>query len=71
MTKDLKALGIIQNSVSDQIFPRIALEETSKGTWDKLQHEFRGDMKVRKVKLQTLRRDFEYVRMKESERLND
>ncbi|TQD93427.1 hypothetical protein C1H46_020946 [Malus baccata] len=71
MTKDAKALGIIQNSVTDQVFPRIAHEETSKGAWDKLKEEYRGDVKVRKVKLQTLRRDFEYARMKEGEPLND
>ncbi|VVA38860.1 PREDICTED: Retrovirus-related Pol poly from transposon, partial [Prunus dulcis] len=50
-----------------QIFPRIVNEETSKGAWDILKQEFRGDKQVRSVKLQGLRREFEYTRMKDSE----
>ncbi|KAI5355534.1 hypothetical protein L3X38_008429 [Prunus dulcis] len=34
LMKDAKALGIIQGAVSDDIFPRISNEETSKGAWD-------------------------------------
>ncbi|KAM1079184.1 hypothetical protein ACFX2B_013776 [Malus domestica] len=68
---DARALGIIQGAVSDFIFPRIANEETAKAAWDTLQQEYRGDVKVRKVKLQSLRRDFEYTRMREDEPLKD
>ena len=59
LMKDARALGMIQGAVSDQIFPRIVNEETSKGAWDVLKGEFRGDKQVRNVKLQGLRRDFE------------
>ena len=38
--KDAKALGLIQGAVSDEIFPRISHEETSKGAWDILMQEF-------------------------------
>ncbi|KAM2363376.1 hypothetical protein ACFX1X_002443 [Malus domestica] len=68
--KDAKALGLIQGAVSDQIFPRISNEETSKGAWDILQQEFRGDKQVRNVKLQGLRREFEYTRMRDDESLS-
>ncbi|KAM2280970.1 hypothetical protein ACFX1S_041627 [Malus domestica] len=68
---DARVLGIIEGVVSDFIFPRIANEETAKATWDALQQEYRGDVKVRKVKLQSLRHDFEYTRMREDEPLND
>ncbi|KAM0955117.1 hypothetical protein ACFX2A_024040 [Malus domestica] len=68
---DARALGIIQGAVSDFIFPRIANEETAKAAWDTLQQEYIGDVKVRKVKLQSLRRDFEYTRMREYEPLKD
>ncbi|CAL8990722.1 unnamed protein product [Prunus brigantina] len=67
LMKDARALGLIQGAVSDQIFPRIVNEETSKGAWDILKQEFRGDKQVRSVKLQGLRREFEYTRMKDSE----
>ena len=69
--EDARALGIIQGVVSYTIFPRIANEETAKGAWEVLQQEYRGDTKVRNVKLQSLRRDFEYTRMRENELLKD
>ncbi|CAN6560926.1 unnamed protein product [Malus baccata var. baccata] len=67
MIKDAKALGIIQGAVPDEIFPRIAILETVKEAWDILKQEFIGDKQVRYVKLQSLRRDFEYTRMGEHE----
>lgn len=68
--KDAKALGLIQGAVSDAIFPRISHEETSKGAWDILKQEFHGDKQVRSVKLQSLRREFEYTRMRDDESLS-
>ncbi|XP_070662305.1 uncharacterized protein [Malus domestica] len=68
---DARALGIIQGVVSDTISPRIANEETAKGAWEVLQQDYRGDTKMRKVILQSLRRDFEYTRMRENELLKD
>ncbi|KAI5329472.1 hypothetical protein L3X38_028869 [Prunus dulcis] len=38
LMKDAKALGLIQGAVSEDIFPRISHEETSKGAWSILQH---------------------------------
>ncbi|CAN6694371.1 unnamed protein product [Malus baccata var. baccata] len=67
MINDAKALGIIQGAVPDEIFPRIAILETVKEAWDILKQEFIGDKQVRYVKLQSLRRDFEYTRMGEHE----
>ncbi|KAI5337779.1 hypothetical protein L3X38_017050 [Prunus dulcis] len=70
LMKDAKALGIIQAAVSDDIFPRISNEETSKGAWDILHQEFHGDKQVRSIMLQGLRRDFEYTRMRDDEILS-
>ncbi|KAM1578272.1 hypothetical protein ACFX1Z_039846 [Malus domestica] len=67
IVRDAKALGIIQGAVSDQIFPRIAIQETANAAWNVLKQEFVGDKQVRAVKLQGLRRDFEYTRMGENE----
>ncbi|KAG5222658.1 TMV resistance protein [Salix suchowensis] len=58
--KDAKALSIIQG----------ALTETARGAWDLLRREFRGDDKVREVKLQAVRAEFEYMRMAEGESLD-
>ncbi|KAM1118164.1 hypothetical protein ACFX2B_041910 [Malus domestica] len=70
LMKDARALGLIQGAVSYQIFPIIVNEETSKGAWDILKQEFRRDEQVRSVKLQGLRREFEYTRMKDNESLS-
>ncbi|CAN6715608.1 unnamed protein product [Malus baccata var. baccata] len=70
LMKDAKALGLIQGAVSDEIFPRISHEETSKGAWDILMQEFHGDKQVRSVKLQGLRREFEYTRMRDDESIS-
>ena len=42
----------------------------SKQAWEILQQEYQGDLKVRTIKLQNLRRDFETMKMKENETLN-
>nr|XP_015877046.1 uncharacterized protein LOC107413575 [Ziziphus jujuba var. spinosa] len=68
--KYAKALGIIQGVISDQIFPRIVNAETSKEDWELLYKEFHGGEQVRFVKLQSLRREFEYTKMKEDETLS-
>jgi hypothetical protein len=68
--KNAKALSLIQGALTDDLFPRIRNEKTAKGAWDILSREFRGDKKVRAVKLQALRADFEYLRMSEGESLD-
>ncbi|XP_050150552.1 uncharacterized protein LOC126625528 [Malus sylvestris] len=70
MVKYARALGIIQGAVSDQIFPRIATQESAKAAWDILKQEFVGDKQVRSVKLQGLIRDFEYTCMNDNESLS-
>ncbi|KAM1099314.1 hypothetical protein TB2_005809 [Malus domestica] len=70
LMQDAKALGIIQNAVSDQIFPRIANAELAKMAWDLLYGEYHGGDQVRSVKLQNLRREFEYARMRDDESLS-
>ncbi|CAL5340443.1 unnamed protein product [Camellia sinensis] len=69
--KDSKALVIIQQAVYDSIFSRIAAATTSKQAWSTLQKEFQGDSKVIMVKLQSLRRDFETLYMKNGESIAD
>ncbi|CAN6544439.1 unnamed protein product [Malus baccata var. baccata] len=70
LMKDVKALGIIQGAVLDDIFPKISNEETLKGAWDILHQEFYGDKQVRSIKLQGLCRDFEYTRIRDDETLS-
>ncbi|XP_021819121.1 uncharacterized protein LOC110761055 [Prunus avium] len=69
--KNAKALSLIQGALTDELFPRIRNEKTAKGAWEILRREFRGDKKVRAVKLQAIRADFEYLRMNDVESLDD
>ncbi|XP_068304394.1 uncharacterized protein [Pyrus communis] len=69
--KNAKALSLIQGAITDELFPRIRNENTAKGAWEILRREFRGDKKVRAVKLQAIRADFEYLRMNDVESLDD
>ncbi|KAK4398911.1 hypothetical protein Sango_1366600 [Sesamum angolense] len=57
--KDSEALYYIQTAVADHIFPRISVATSAKEAWSILQKEYQGSAKVRIIKLQTLRRDFE------------
>ncbi|KAI5314113.1 hypothetical protein L3X38_043289 [Prunus dulcis] len=70
LMKDAKALGIIQNAVSYQIFPRIANADSAKAAWELLYGEFHDGDHVRSVKLQNLKREFEYTRMHDNESLS-
>ncbi|RZB68411.1 Retrovirus-related Pol polyprotein from transposon TNT 1-94 [Glycine soja] len=69
--KNSKALFTLQQAVTDPIFPRIMGAKTAKEALNTLQEEFQGSVKVRAVKLQSLRRDFELLKMKESETVKD
>ncbi|KAI5348276.1 hypothetical protein L3X38_001163 [Prunus dulcis] len=69
--KNAKVLSLIQGALTDELFPRIRNEKTAKVAWEILRSEFRGDKKVRAVKLQPIRADFKYLRMNDVESLDD
>lgn len=65
--KDWKGLCILHQCVNPAIFEKIARSETSKEAWDILANSYAGDQKLKKVRLQTLRRQYELLGMEESE----
>ncbi|KAK4395887.1 hypothetical protein Sango_1743000 [Sesamum angolense] len=69
--KDSEALYYIQTVVADHIFPRISVATSAKEAWSILQKEYVGSAKVRIIKLQTLRRDFENMKMKDFETIDE
>ncbi|KAJ0566228.1 putative RNA-directed DNA polymerase [Helianthus annuus] len=69
--KDKRALHIIYQSVNDTIFERIALAKTSKEAWDILHKSYRGETRVKTIKLQSLRCEFDALNMKEGESIEE
>ncbi|KAG8493853.1 hypothetical protein CXB51_011152 [Gossypium anomalum] len=65
--KKYKAMSCLHSGVSDAIFTRIMACDTPKEVWDKLKKDFQGSNKTRQQQLINLRRDFENLRMKDSE----
>ncbi|GAU44957.1 hypothetical protein TSUD_100290 [Trifolium subterraneum] len=65
--KDNKALFLIHQCVDSKVFEKIADATTSKDAWDILQKSDGGDAKVKKVKLQALKRQFKLLEMKNDE----
>jgi hypothetical protein len=69
--KDAKALFIIQQAIHETIFPRISSTTKSKKAWDLLQNVFQGTNKVKTVKLQKFRKDFENIYIKDFGSMQD
>ncbi|XP_015168340.1 uncharacterized protein [Solanum tuberosum] len=66
-----KALTCLHSALSDVIFTRIMACETPKEVWEKLKEEFDGSDRVKTVKLLTLKREFEMLRMKEGDTVKE
>lgn len=69
--KKFKALTCIHNAVSEEMFTRIMTCETAKEAWDKLKAEFQGDEKSRRMQILNLKRQFEGLKMKESDTVKE
>jgi len=64
--KDKKALFLIYQTLDEDEFEKISNATSTKEAWEKLQTSCQGGDKVRKVRLQTLKGEFESLDMKES-----
>lgn len=62
---------VLQQVVGETIARRIMDADTAKKVWDILEEEFEGNEQVRFVKLHYLRREFENIKMKESETIEE
>ena len=68
--KDAKVSFLIQQSLDESIFPKVCAPKKSEIAWDILETAYQGTSKVKIAKLQTLRRDFENLCMKDLESID-
>jgi len=68
--KDGKAMFFMHQSVSNEIFEKIMHYESAKETWEALEKLYFGDGKLKKVRLQALRRQYEVLTMEEEETIS-
>ena len=69
--RDKKALYLIYQALDDDGFEKISSATSAKEAWEKLQTSCKGAEQVKKVRLQTLRGEFEALHMKKSEPVSD
>ena len=69
--KDSKALFHIYQTIEMQVYERVAKAENAKQAWDMIENAYKGKEKVKKVRLQSLRKEFEKLEMKEDETIKD
>ncbi|XP_019435960.1 PREDICTED: uncharacterized protein LOC109342429 [Lupinus angustifolius] len=65
--KDCKALFLLHQCVDGANYEKINGVETAKQAWDSLEKSYEGMAKIKKVKLQHLRRQYELLQMEESD----
>ncbi|XP_019442280.1 PREDICTED: uncharacterized protein LOC109346996 [Lupinus angustifolius] len=65
--RDCKALLMIHQYVDESNFEKISNAKTAKEAWDSLEKCYAGAEKVKKVKLQTLRREYELLQMRDGD----
>lgn len=70
-TKDHKVKHYLYQAIDRATFEQILDRRTSKIVWDSLRRKFGGNDRVKRSLLQSLRRDFEVLEMKESETITE
>ena len=65
------AVTCLHSALTDSVFTSIMHLETAKEIWDELKERYEGSERVKNVKMLTLKREFEMLKMKESESVKD
>ena len=65
--KDAKALSLIEATMTETLSPKIAAPNYGKEAWDILEKNLKETNKVRVLKLQMIKREFENLQMRDNE----
>ena len=65
--KDLKAKNYLFQALDRSILETILKKDTAKDIWDSMKIKYQGTNKVKQAQLQTLRKEYEILHMKEGE----
>ena len=68
--KDNKALYLIHQGMNDETFEQIEGATTASDAWTILSTNYKGDDKIKRVRLQTLRRQYELLQMETTETID-
>ncbi|XP_039139947.1 uncharacterized protein LOC120277253 [Dioscorea cayenensis subsp. rotundata] len=71
LKKDAKAMYLIQRALDPRILVRIFEAKTAKEAWDIIKTEFQGDSDNSNIQLHALQREFDAVKMKHGESVQD
>ncbi|XP_052724868.1 uncharacterized protein LOC108347250 isoform X1 [Vigna angularis] len=68
--KDLKVKNYLFQAIDREILETILDKSSSQAIWQSMQQKYRGSTRVKRAQLQTLRREFELLGMKEGEKVD-
>ncbi|TXG60435.1 hypothetical protein EZV62_015008 [Acer yangbiense] len=69
--KDIDACNQINIAIEKAVYEKISKAKNAKEEWQILKKTYKGDDKVKKVRLQSLRLEFEKLQMKENESIDE
>lgn len=69
--KDQMALAAIYQAIPEDVLLMLAEKDTAKEAWEMLKTMYMGANRLKEAKVQTLRSDFEVIRMKNGETIDD
>ncbi|XP_017406407.1 uncharacterized protein LOC108319695 [Vigna angularis] len=65
--KDISVLYFLYNVVDESGFEKIANAKSTKEAWEILKVAYKGDTRMKQVRVQAIRREFEHMEMDENE----
>ena len=68
--KDLKVKNFLFQAIEREILETILDKSSSKAIWNSMKQKFEGSTKVKRAQLQSLRREYELLSMKDEEKVD-